>query len=594
MIAKHIPIRSLGKSDFAGLVNYITDEQSKAHRLGKVRLTNCEAYSVRDAINEVLATQLGNTRAKSDKTYHLILSFRAGEQISTETLSVIEDHICKGLGFDKHQRISAVHNDTDNLHIHIAINKIHPTRNTIHEPYYSHQALAELCGVLEQDYGLQRDNHIPRQRGAEARAADMERHAGIESLLGWIKRECLNELKKAQSWSELHQLMRDNGLEIRERGNGLVVVAGDNTMVKASTLGRDFSRPRLEARFGKFDSEQAQKGKPHRQYCKDPMRLRVNTSELYARYKSEQQSAMANKKVALDKARRQKERQIESAKQKGKNRRAAIKLAGSGKLTKKLLYMQASSALKADMDSIQQQCKEARQVIYKTHGRRTWADWLKCKAQEGDAEALMALRGREAAQGLKGNTIKGEGQLKAAHTPIIDNITKKGTILYRAGVSAVRDDGDRLQVSTQSDQMGIQSALRIAMERYGDRITVNGTPEFKARVIRAAVDSQLPITFADDFLERKRQTLMNGRNVTKGNQKAERRGVTPVGQKPPPIRRNRLYTLAHLNVLSIGGEASKNQPAPSQGLTAQKRLQAKLQAGMNAKKAKQQSKGRSR
>ena len=44
MIAKHVPMRSLGKSDFAGLVNYITDEQSKEHRLGAVRLTNCVAY----------------------------------------------------------------------------------------------------------------------------------------------------------------------------------------------------------------------------------------------------------------------------------------------------------------------------------------------------------------------------------------------------------------------------------------------------------------------------------------------------------------------------------------------------------------------
>ena len=29
MIAKHVPMRSLGKSDFAGLVQYITDAQSK-------------------------------------------------------------------------------------------------------------------------------------------------------------------------------------------------------------------------------------------------------------------------------------------------------------------------------------------------------------------------------------------------------------------------------------------------------------------------------------------------------------------------------------------------------------------------------------
>ena len=86
MIAKHVPMRSVGKSDFAGLVRYITDAQSKDHRLGHVQVTNCDAYSVRDTITEVLATQYANTRAESDKTYHLIVSFRAGEQPSADTL----------------------------------------------------------------------------------------------------------------------------------------------------------------------------------------------------------------------------------------------------------------------------------------------------------------------------------------------------------------------------------------------------------------------------------------------------------------------------------------------------------------------------
>ena len=98
MIAKHVPMRSQGKSDFAGLVNYITDHQSKEHRLGNVRLNNCEAKTVRDAISEVLATQFANTRAKSDKTYHLIVSFPNGEQLEAHTLAAIEERLCQGLG----------------------------------------------------------------------------------------------------------------------------------------------------------------------------------------------------------------------------------------------------------------------------------------------------------------------------------------------------------------------------------------------------------------------------------------------------------------------------------------------------------------
>ncbi|WP_179095076.1 relaxase/mobilization nuclease domain-containing protein, partial [Burkholderia pseudomallei] len=109
MIAKHVPMRSLGKSDFAGLVKYITADQAKEHRIGEVRLTNCAALTVRDAVTEVLATQQANTRAKSDKTYHLLVSFRAGELPDAATLEAIEARICAGLGFSDHQRVSAVH-----------------------------------------------------------------------------------------------------------------------------------------------------------------------------------------------------------------------------------------------------------------------------------------------------------------------------------------------------------------------------------------------------------------------------------------------------------------------------------------------------
>ncbi|WP_419583237.1 hypothetical protein [Thiolapillus sp.] len=83
--------------------------------------------------------------------------------------------------------------------------------------------------------------------------------AGIESLVSWIRCECLDDIKGVQSWAELHQVMRENGLELRQRANGFVIGAGDGTMVKASTVARDLSRPKLEARLGAFEpsAEQA-------------------------------------------------------------------------------------------------------------------------------------------------------------------------------------------------------------------------------------------------------------------------------------------------------------------------------------------------
>lgn len=525
MIAKHVPMRSLKKSDFAGLVKYITDEQSKTERLGLVNATNCEADTMQAVIGEVLATQQANTRAKGDKTYHLIVSFPAGEKPQDDVLRAVEERICAGLGYADHQRVSAVHHDTDNVHIHIAINKIHPTKNTMHEPYQAYRTLGGLCDALEDEYGLQKDNHQGRKSVSQGRASDMERHAGIESLVSWIKRECLEEIRTATTWAELHQVMSDNGLEIRQRANGFVIESEDGTQVKASTVARDLSKPKLEERLGAFEETEAQADrKAKRRYDKRPTRFKVNTTELYARYQEEQKNLTAARKVEWDNARGRKDRRIEAAKRSNRLRRSAIKLMGGSGLSKKILYAQAHKALKDEIQSINKEYKRERQELYDQYKRRAWADWLKQQALDGDKKALEALRAREQAKGLKGDTIKGEGGAKPGHAPVTDNITKKGTIIFRTGNSAVRDDGDKLQVSKAATGDAVAEALRMAMERYGNRITVNGSPQFKAQVIHAAATSNLPITFADAGLERRRQQLLKQENSNDRRNEQARRG----------------------------------------------------------------------
>ncbi|EOW9475011.1 TraI/MobA(P) family conjugative relaxase [Vibrio cholerae] len=590
MIVKHIPMRSTHKSDFAGLIDYLTDAQSKEHRLGHIKLTNCHADSVRDAISEVLATQQSNTRAKNDKTYHLIISFRAGEQLEQDVLSDIEKRVCDSLGFNGHQRISAVHNDTDNLHIHVAINKIHPTRHTMHEPYAAYRTLAEQCEHLEKAFGLQQDNHTPQQNHNAAHAADMERHSGIESLTGWIKRECLEEIKAAQTWAELHDTCHTHGLTLSAKGNGLVFSADNGITVKASTVARDLSKPKLEARFGAFQSAKADSNHSSQtaqcNYQKQPLKTRIDTSELYARYQHEQQAIATHKAAALAQLRHKKNQQINNVKNNNKVRRAAIKLTGSGRFTKRVLYSQASQSLQYSLASIHKQYKQERQEVYQTHSKRTWADWLKHQAQQGDLKALAALRAREAAQSLNGNTLRGNGQTHKDQSNVIDSITKTGTVLFRSKNGAVRDDGQSLQVSTQSDSEAITQALKIALERYGNQISVNGSPEFKARVIRAAVDTGLPLTFSDKSLEQRRIALLSANHQTTSN-KAKHRGVPPIGKAPPGIRRNTLSTLAQLDVMRF-------VKPPEQRPSALEQRKAQLRAEMAQKKQKQAKKSRSR
>lgn len=144
--------------------DYILDTRNDGAKVGGVRVTNCTAGDPAGAAIEILLTQAQNSRSKNDKTYHLVISFPPGERPPLATLHAIEDSLVASIGYADHQRISAVHTDTDHLHVHVAINKVHPRTLRNVEPYYDMPRLMAQCDRLEALHGLQRTNHGTHQQ----------------------------------------------------------------------------------------------------------------------------------------------------------------------------------------------------------------------------------------------------------------------------------------------------------------------------------------------------------------------------------------------------------------------------------------------
>lgn len=247
-------MRAARKSSFGELVGYLISDQGNEVRVGDVRITNCESPDVGSAVLEVLSIQAQNRRATADKTYHLILSFPGGEEPPAATMRGIEDRVCAALGFNGHQRIRVVHRDTDYLHIHLAINKVHPKTLKAHDPWQDFRSLAKVCEEVEVEFSLQRDNHASRRRHMESAPRDVERRTGVESLASWIQRTCAEDLLRARSWPELQQHAERCGLALRSRGSGLVFVNTSGLAVRASLVDRALSKGALESRLGPFVS----------------------------------------------------------------------------------------------------------------------------------------------------------------------------------------------------------------------------------------------------------------------------------------------------------------------------------------------------
>ena len=311
MIAKRAHRRKDSQSSFSTLVAYITRDGKAAQKdeIEYSRVSHCGFDTVDLAVREIEATQARNTRSRIDKTYHLIVSFKEDEIVERKQLLDIEDEICQAIGFGDHQRVSVAHQDTDNLHIHIAINKIHPISHRAIEPYYDYIKLDKACAELEFKHVLQVDRRIastrdraPDEAPQPGRAGDMEAYGGLDSFQRWIgerKEKICQGLGTAKSWADVHQELGRYDLTIRPRGAGLVISARqEKAFTKASDLGRAFSKGALEKRFGEYQppSKEMEDCPVEERYAKVPRPPATRlSSSLWNTYSAEKHRIVAEK-----------------------------------------------------------------------------------------------------------------------------------------------------------------------------------------------------------------------------------------------------------------------------------------------------------
>ncbi len=537
MIAKIIPIKSVRRSNFSALIQYLADPQDKSERISQIKVSNCYSDEQIAALIEIQNTQEMNTRAKSDKTCHLVLSFPEGERLSFESLNAIEERFCDALGFSGHQRISVVHDDTNNLHMHIAINKIHPKNLTILNPYYDYKKVAKLCEQMEREYGLTKVNHETVSDKSSRVAQEIEVRTGVESLLGWIKREALTEIKDADNWQDLHQVLVRHGLAIKERGNGFVLVANNGVAVKASSIDRSLSRGNLTQRLGAFvpgDQSEQSSQQNAKQYQLRPLQNRIDTSKLYARYQQEQNDSVRQRTTQWAMLRHTRDQLIERAKREAKLKRNIIKSIKAGRLAKKALYATAHQQFKTTVEVIKSDYQKSYQHSKAHHSRMGWLDWLAFEAKLGKTQALAVLRSRRIGQ-FKGNQVsakpsndKSNGYFKDGFIKdsSVESITKIGTVTYKAGSTTIRDDGKRLIVLPDTTQDALVDILQVAMKKYGSHLAINGTKSFRHEIAQVAAQNQMRITFDDKELEQYRQQLMKQHALSRAQSAGQKRSTT--------------------------------------------------------------------
>jgi Relaxase/Mobilisation nuclease domain len=413
MIAKRVAAHKKGaKAKAGGLIRYIADEKHDGAKVVQMGFSNLGSEDYRWAIREFEAVQAMNTRSQADKTYHLVVSFQEGEDPTAAVLEEVEREIAQALGYGAHQRVSAVHNNTDNLHLHIAINKVHPERFTVHEPYYDHYRLSELCQRLEIKHGLKVDNHAESKKTRASRKLDTDEllRDGITPLNEWLKEKITSD--ELSCWEDLHGQAALAGASLVIKGNGLAFVHQDSGIgVKASSVSRSLSKANLVKHLGDFEPQQNSYQVQHQYDGKAALASRASqSSEYWSAYQVEKETLIASKHSELDALKRYQADERKRINDSNKLERARIKLGRTiqGKGAKKKAYQILYQQKKSSLVQLNSFVREERKKIYTKNKAIPWREFLKDKAKGGDYNALNILRNLQPEKIKRENFLFGE------------------------------------------------------------------------------------------------------------------------------------------------------------------------------------------
>lgn len=503
------------------------------------RITNCPTDDPAEAVTAIEATQARNTTATGDKTYHLVYSFPEHERPHKEVLHDIEDELVKAIGLSEHQRISAVHVNTEHLHVHVAINKVHPESLCMVEPFRDIPRLMEACDRLEIKHGLERTNHgltrRPERLRLPSRAADMQAYAGMEALAGYVAKEVLPGLHEAKAWSEVHNTLGRHGLVIKPRGAGLVIGSPEGPWVKASTVSRDLSMLALTRRLGPYEPPSAP---PKGRYRPRPVHTHPATPRLYAEYQAQKATARALRNRGMAEIRRETALEINRTRQWASMQRTLAK--GAKGPIRKALNANARNQTRSEYERIWLEAKAKRKALLKKTRQPTWMEWLASQASAGDMDALEVLRSRaKREERMRENLLAGtNGHARNTLLRALKPTARPdGSVAYlTADGGLVIDRTTHVQAKTPTAGAALV-ALELASRRFeGQALDVRGTDEFRQTVAKLAGTYKVGVTFKDPVLEAIRlsnlpkvrppeQSLQPGTKIEKEPVKTKRRGI---------------------------------------------------------------------
>lgn len=547
---------------------------------------NC--FSLATAATEMNMVALQNTHCK-DPVYHVILSWPEAERPTPEQIFDCARHSMKSLGMEGHQYVCAIHDDTDNLHCHLSVNRINPVSYRAASLYNDRLILDRCCREMELKHGWQHVNgpymvnsegRIVRKKNfyksAPEAARELEHFGDKESLFSYAVDNCRSKLdalflEANYNWDDVHNVLVSAGLELRKKGQGLAIYdLGDDAQrpVKASSIHPELTLDSQQELIGAFIP--ASVIREVNGEGKDVLLSTVNIGSQYdnrlhrrdngaraerrnaraearhdliARYKS-YKTSFVRPGISADEV-RTRFRELSASYRIRKNN---VRLNERDPLLRKLMFRALEVEKMKDMAGLRLQIRDERKALKEMPGSRcmSYRAWVGVQATQHDAAAISQLRGWAYREKRKNRTatISNNFILYAAADDIKPSqirgydthVNRDGAVVYSSGGKPVLlDRGLFIEVADVPAEKGknLTMALHISGQKSGEKVEVRGDKSFVQGTMQyiphfnASSGKTVPLTHPA-------QRSMAGYDAPKVQQSSPAQSMNTPGRHTPP------------------------------------------------------------
>jgi hypothetical protein len=498
--------RSRYHTDDNGVILGDQDEQPEKLLYLTTRGFNTTTFKGQQA--EMVALAMECTKSKYP-IQHWVASWHEGEQPMPEQVEELLDVFLEQLGLEKHQVIAALHQDTDNIHLHIAINKVSPETYKVVKPArgWDIEAAHRAVAIIEHRQGWRREPNgrytvledgtvarvgkLDNAPGVPTRAADMENRTGQKSAARIVIEEAGELIRAASSWAELHERLAERGMRYVRAGGGAKLYVDDQP-VKASTAGHWCSLSKLTKRFGAFEPAAsavvAVKRKP------EPARPDLLGWDDYIVAGKDHRAHLARK---LREETERYERELAHFKEKKAKRNAAIagqNWKGKGELLNVIRSVAAADAKKFELEIKERHRREVRALRDARDSWPEYRDWLAKWFSPADGGDYRYHRHEPLRLEGDGGSEAIPHDLRAFVGEIIGSAVEYRRHGAAGGVSDVSftDHGRRIDVQEVHDEAATLAALQLGVAKWG-KVTVYGSDHYKAMCVRLAAEHGIRI-----------------------------------------------------------------------------------------------------